>query len=191
MHPFPSKPAPIDHPIHDLLRDRWSPVHFDPTPLPQDQVNQLFEAARWAPSSFNEQPWVYLYAQKGDPLREKLESLLVEGNAWAKNAGLLIISFAKKTFTRNGKPNMHHMHDLGAATMQLVLQATAMGFISHQMEGFDHARANELMGMSDDYAQGSMIAIGYTGDPKKISPEHKKREEGPRVRKKVSEFARK
>lgn len=189
MASFPSKPAKTEVPILDVLQERWSPVHFSEEPLSDKQVATLFEAARWAPSSFNEQPWLYVYAQTNDgEKREKLHGLLADGNAWAKKAGLLILSFSKKTFARNDKPNRHHMHDLGAASMSLVLQATKMGLVSHQMAGFDVENANQVLGVPEEYEPGSMIAIGYTGDPKKISPEHKKREEGARERKKTEEF---
>src|SRR3989344_5959464 len=119
---YPRKPAPADHEILEVIEKRWSPLAFSNEPLSDDVIQRLFEAARWAPSSFNEQPWLYVYAAKDDPGRPALESLLVEGNSWAKDAGLLVISFAKKAFAKNAKPNYHHMHDVGAATGYLVLQ---------------------------------------------------------------------
>lgn len=190
MIPYPPKPAPVDVPVTDLIKNRWSPVHFSNTPLSKEIIASLFEAARWAPSSYNEQPWFYVYAGSEDgEARETINALLVEGNAWAKNAGLLIVSFANKNLVRGGKPNRFAAHDLGASSMQLVLQATAMGLVSHQMGGFAHEKANELLGVPADYEPGSMIAIGFPGDPKTISAEMKERESGPRQRKKVSEFA--
>lgn len=186
---YPKKPAPVDREILDVIQKRWSPLAFSPEPLSEDVIARLFEAARWAPSSFNEQPWTYVYAAKGDKNREALESLLVEGNSWAKDAGLLVISFAKKLFAKNGKPNYHHMHDIGAATGYLVLQATSMDLISHQMEGFDKARANEVAGVPDTHVPGSMIAIGRCGDPSLLPEKLKEREEKPRVRLPISEFA--
>lgn len=184
-----SKDTPLDAPILDLLTKRWSPVHFDKQPLTAEQIASLFEAARWAPSAFNEQPWLYVYASSDDgEKREALESLLVEGNAWAKKAGLLILSFAKKTFARNGKENAYALHDTGAASLQLVLQATSMGLITHQMSGFDHEKANALLQVPAEYMPGSMIAIGHMGDPATISPEEKKREDAPRLRNPIHKF---
>jgi nitroreductase len=189
MIPYPTKSTHTDAPIADLLQDRWSPVHFSEAPVPKEMIASLFEAARWAPSCFNEQPWLYVYAGTDDgETREAINSLLVPGNAWAKKAGLLIVSFAKKTFARNGKPNQYSLHDTGAASLQLVLQATALGLVSHQMAGFDHAKAKEVLHVPDEYEAGSMIAVGFPGDPATISPEAKERESGPRQRRKVSEF---
>lgn len=162
---------------------------MSPDPLSDEQIAQLFEAARWAPSSFNEQPWRYVYAMKGDPGRETMESLLVEGNSWAKNAGLLILSFSKKIFEKNGKPNRHCLHDTGAASAFLVLQATSLGLASHQMAGFDKARANEVLGVPAEFEPGSMIAIAKPGDPKDLSPELREREEKPRMRNPIDAFA--
>lgn len=189
MIPYPAKPAPVDAPVSDLIKNRWSPVYFSDKPLPTEMSASLFEAARWAPSSYNEQPWLYVYAGPDDgDARTTIESLLVESNAWAKNAGLLIVSFAKTTHARNGKLNRFAMHDLGASSIQLVLQATAMGLVSHQMGGFAHEKANELLGVPADYEPGSMIAIGFPGDPATISPEAKERESGKRERKSASDF---
>jgi len=186
---IPAKATPTDAPIVAILTDRWSPVHFADTPLTDDEVSALFEAARWAPSSYNEQPWIYVYAQSNDgDERIKMESLLAEGNAWAKKAGLLIVSCTKKTFNRNDKPNHHAMHDLGAATIQMILEATNRGLISHQMAGFDMTKAKAILGVPEGYEPGSMIAIGHAGDPKTMTPEMQERESGPRQRKKVSEF---
>ena len=186
---YPAKPAKPDAPIHELILNRWSPVMFNPSPLSAEQTASLFEAARWAASSFNEQPWRYIYAGKNDPGRETLESLLVEGNAWAKNAGLLILSFAKKTFTKNGKPNRYNLHDVGAASAIMTLQASSMGLISHQMEGFDTARANAALGVPDEFVPGSMIAIGYPADPTSFPDDMQKRDASPRVRNHRDSFA--
>jgi nitroreductase len=186
---YPRKPAPADHPILEALRERWSPLAFSSQPIEEEKISALFEAARWAPSSYNEQPWRYVYATKDDGAdRERLESLLMPGNNWAKNAYLLAISFTKKTFTYNGKANYHAMHDLGAASAYLALQCPSLGLIAHQMAGFNVEEANALLGVPDDFVPGSMIAIGYPGDPAKLDPKLQEREEAPRVRKTQGEL---
>lgn len=185
---YPKKPAPAETPIIDTIRDRWSPVAFDPKPLDPHIIASLFEAARWAQSSYNEQPWIYVYAEKSDPGREVLESLLVEGNSWAKNAGLLLVDFSKKTFAKNGKPNRHYLHDLGAANAYITLQATSMGLVTHQMAGFDVEKANAALGVPGDYEPGSMMAIGYYAGQDALPEPLKERENAPRVRKPQSEF---
>lgn len=185
------KSAPTDLPLLEPIKERWSTRAFSERPIDQATIDTLFEAARWTPSSYNEQPWRYLYATK-DPAdaepRAKLESLLVEGNAYAKNAYLLIINFAKKTFTRNDKENRHAMHDLGAANFALVLQATSMGLATHQMAGFDWQHVNAILNVPDEFIPGSMMAIGYPGDASLLSPELQEREKATRVRRERSEF---
>ena len=188
MIPYPKKDTPLDAPIIDPIRDRWSPLAFDPTPLKEEEIRSLFEAARWAASSYGEQPWRYIYAGKNDEGRDAMESLLVDGNSWAKNAGLLITGFAKKTFT-NGKPNGCHVHDTGAASALLTIQATAMGLITHQMAGFDYGRANEALGVPADFEATSMIAVGHPGDPALLSPDLQARQDNPRSRMPQEKFA--
>lgn len=185
----PQKPAPADHPILEAIRERWSPLAFDSRAIEEEKVQTLFEAARWAPSSFNEQPWRYIYAQKGDTGRDALENLLVSGNAWAKNAGLLLISFARRTFTKNAKENRHHLHDVGAASSFIALQLVELGLIGHQMEGFDRANANRILGVPDEYVPGSMMAIGYPADPSALPPDLQERQARERVRRPIAEFA--
>lgn len=186
---YPTKTASTDAPIIDVIKNRWSPVVFDPAPLSADQIASLFEAARWAASSYNEQPWCYVYAMKGNDGREKLESLLAEGNAWAKNAGLLILSFARTTFVKNGKPNRHYLHDTGAASALMTLQATSMGLVSHQMAGFSVETANSVLGVPEDFEPGSMIAIGTAGDPSAFPEDMQQRDASPRTREPQAAFA--
>jgi nitroreductase len=186
---YPKKTTPLDTPIHDVIALRWSPYCLSEKALSDKEIAALFEAARWAPSSFNEQPWRYVYAVKGSADRAKMDSLLLEGNNWAKSAGLLIISFYKPSFTYNGKENRHAFHDLGAASFALSLQAASMGIVTHQMAGFLADKANEVLGVPAEYVAGSMIAVGYPGDPKALTPELKKRDDAPRARKTVAAFA--
>lgn len=186
---YPHKKAPTDLPVIESILERWSPLAFDPKPVEEEKIRTMFEAARWAPSAYNEQPWRYVYALKGDAKREVLEKLLVDGNAWAKNAGVLILSFSKKAFGHNGNPNRHHLHDLGASSAYLVEQATALGLVTHQMSGYDAERANEALGVSNDYEPGSMIAIGYYAGQDALDEGSKKREDSPRARKNFDEIA--
>ncbi len=189
MQHIPEKPAVTDLPVLDVIKRRWSPLAFSPEPIELENIAALFEAARWAPSSYNEQPWHYLYATKDDgEQRTRLESLLAEGNAWAKDAYMLIISFTKKTFARNGKENRHAMHDLGAASVSITLQACHMGLMTHQMAGFDVEHANKVLGVPADFLPGSMMAVGYPGDPAKLTPDLLAREQAPRARKEQQTF---
>ncbi len=186
---YPRKPVETTLPIIEPIRERWSPMAFDPRPVEEEKIQTFLEAARWAPSSYNEQPWRYIYAQKGDENRDVLESLLVEGNAWAKNAGVLMISFASKNFAHNGKPNYYHLHDTGAASAYMVVQLPSLGLIGHQMQGFDHEHANEKLGVPNEYAPGSMIAVGYYAGQEGLTPEWKEREDAPRTRRDIAETA--
>jgi len=132
------KPAINQYPIHDLLRRRWSPRAFSSQPVEVEKIQSLFEAARWASSCFNEQPWNFILATVEHPTaHQKLVSCLKEGNqAWAKQAPLLVLTVANMTFVQNGKPNPHAFHDIGLAVGNLVVQATALGLVLHQMAAF-------------------------------------------------------
>lgn len=186
---YPHKKAPTDLPVIEPIMERWSPMSFDPKPVEEEKIRTMFEAARWAPSAYNEQPWIYVYALKGDKKRDVLENLLVEGNVWAKNAGVLMLSFAHKTFHRNGNPNRHYLHDLGAASAYMMAQLPSLGLIGHQMSGYDADNANEMLGVPPEYEPGSMIAVGYYAGQEGLDEGWKKREESPRVRKEQSDFA--
>jgi nitroreductase len=170
--------------------ERWSPYAFSARPVEQEKIDLLFEAARWAPSSFNEQPWRYLYATKEDSEdRLKMESLLLQGNKWAKEADILMISFAKKTFSKIGKENPHALHDLGCATGFLALQVHAIGLVGHQMAGFLRDAANKILGVPSDFLPGSMMAIGYPGNPKLLPADLQEREAATRERNMRRTFA--
>jgi len=186
---YPHKSAPTDVPILEALRERWSPLAISDRPVEDVKIQTLFEAARWAPSSFNEQPWRYVYATKKDgAVRDRLVSLLLPGNAWAGNAFILVVSFAKKTFTYNGKENRHALHDTGAASAYLAAQCPSLGLVAHQMAGFKVDEANDLLGVPADFVPGSMIAIGYPGNPNDLDPKSQEREKAPRERKPQKEF---
>jgi len=161
------KPAPADHPIHVLIRRRWSPRVFASQPVEAATLRSLLEAARWAPSSYNEQPWSFIVATRENPVEyERLLTCLVDDNQkWAWHAPVLMLSVARLTFERNGKTNRHAFHDVGQAMANLSLQATAMGVFVHQMAGFDAARAREIYAIPDDHEPVATVAIGYPVDP--------------------------
>ncbi len=185
---YPAHPALTDFPITTIIQNRWSPVIFDPAPLSDVEVGSLFEAARWGPSCYNEQPWRFVYAQKGDNGRKEIEGLLAEGNSWAKNAGMLIVSFGKKTFTKNGKLNQYALFDTGAANMSITLQAEAMGLITHQMGGFAVDKANDVLGVPEDFSVGSMMAVGKPGTMEGAEETLITRQSSPRSRSPQSAF---
>lgn len=185
-----SKPAQTQHPIHALIANRWSPVGLDTTqPVELEKLNSILEAGRWAPSSYNAQPWSYVVGIKGEEIHKLLADCIVEGNSWAKEAGVLVLSIAKKTFEHNGKPNRHYLHDVGAASVSMALEAAQQGLVFHQMAGFDMEKAVKEFKISDDYEPGSMIAIGYEqNDLSKLPPQLKERDNADRQRKPFSDM---
>ncbi len=183
------KPAPTDLPIHDLIRRRWSPRSFSPRPVPPVALTTIFEAARWAPSCFNEQPWAFIVCTIEDPAaHERAESVLVEGNAWARSAPVLALSLARPDFSRNGKPNPHAWHDVGAAAENLFLEAVHQGLAMHEMAGFDRVKAREAFAVPEGWEPVAMIAIGYPGSPDDLPEPLREREKGPRTRKPLAEI---
>lgn len=183
------KTATSDFPLHELIAERWSPRAFTDQPVEADKLGSLFEAARWAASCFNEQPWSFLVATREDTEGfEKLASCLMEGNAWAKDAPVLMLSVARLTFARNDKPNRHAQHDVGLAVGNLSVQAQAMGLCLHQMGGFDADRAREVLGIPDDFEPMAMIALGYQGEASALPDALREREAAARERKDVGSF---
>jgi nitroreductase len=184
------RPAPTQFPVHDLIRDRWSPRAFSTKPVEREVLASLFEAARWAPSSSNEQPWTYLVATKDDAENfSKTLSVLVEFNAnWAKAAPVLALAVSSLTFHSNGTPNRNAFYDTGAATALLCIEATARGLAVHQMAGFDHAKAKKVFEIPDGWEPIAAIALGYPGDPQSLPDKLRDREVAPRTRKPLSEF---
>lgn len=183
------KPAETHSPIHDLLKRRWSPRAFAERSVEPDQLRSLFEAARWAPSSNNEQPWRFLVAAKETRADwERLFACLVEGNQkWARRAPVLMLSVAKLTFD-DGSVNRHAFHDTGMAVENLIIQATTMGLFVHQMAGFRIDQARKECRIPDGYEPAAMIAIGYPGDPATLPDYLRERELKPRERNSISEF---
>jgi nitroreductase len=184
------KPAETAHPIHDLIRRRWSPLAFSERMVEPEKLQSLFEAARWAPSSYNEQPWHFIVCTKQNPAdHDRLLSCLAEGNVpWARHAPVLMLSVAKLTFTRNGQPNRHAWHDVGMAVENLIIQAAALGLYVHQMAGFDMAKARQAFAIPEGYEPVAAIAMGYPGDPQNLPPPLRERELSPRQRKPLRDF---
>ncbi|MGH9676478.1 MAG: nitroreductase family protein, partial [Candidatus Acidiferrum sp.] len=141
-------PAPTDFPVHELIRDRWSPRAFADKEVAPEVLRSLFEAARWAPSSYNEQPWAYLVATKDDQENfAKMLGVLIEFNAgWAKHAAVLALAVAELTFAKNGQTNRNAQYDTGAASALLSVEATARGLVVHQMAGYDKEKARQVFG---------------------------------------------
>ncbi len=184
------KIAETQCPIHDLLRRRWSPRAFADRPVEREKLCSLLEAARWAPSSFNEQPWFFLVAMRED--REEFNrmlSCLVEGNvAWAQKAPVLMISVAKLKFEKSGKSNRHAFHDVGQAVADMTTQATSVGLAVHQMAGILADKAREVYNIPQDYEAVAGIAVGYPGEAETLSGELRERELAPRNRRPLESF---
>jgi nitroreductase len=183
------KHAPDVAGVHDLIRQRWSPRAYADKDVSAADLKALFEAARWAASSSNEQPWRFLVGRRGDETYQKIFNALVEFNqAWAKSAPVLMLSVAKKTFTQKKAPNAYGLHDTGAATANLHLQAIASGLYAHSMAGFDQEQVRASFAIPSDYEIGAVTAIGYIGDPATLPDYMLKMETAPRERKPLEEF---
>lgn len=185
-----AKQASTAAPIHELIAKRWSPYCFAPEPVSRDDLRSLFEAARWAASSYNEQPWRYIVATKDDREEfEKLLSCLEEGNqAWAKFAPVLALGCINLKFALNGKPNKAAIHDLGLASATLTFEATARGLHVHQMIGILPDKVRATYGIPEDMEPYTGLAIGYAGDPTSAPPKLRDRDLAARGRKEVAEF---
>jgi nitroreductase len=173
-----------------VIKDRRSRRAYSEKPIEPEKIKALFEAARWAPSSMNDQPWTYIYATKDQPeLWNKLFDTLNENNKiWAAHAPLLVLSLTRKHFTANGRPNGTAQYDLGGANAFLTLQAVELDLHAHQMGGYDHQKAIVNLHIPDTYELGVMMAIGYYGDPEKLADHLKVRETAPRQRYMQREF---
>jgi nitroreductase len=183
------KHAPDVAGVQHLILRRWSPRAFSDKEVSAQELKTLFEAARWASSSSNEQPWRFLVGRRGDETYQKIFNALVDFNqSWARSAPVLVLSVAKKTFTGKPAPNRFHLHDTGAATAIFALQATANGLHTHSMAGFDAEQIRASFAIPSEYEIGAVTALGYFGDPGGL-PEHlHKMEVAPRQRKPLEEF---
>ena len=181
--------APADRPILEPLSGRWSPVIFSGRPVETAKLEQLFEAARWAASSSNEQPWSFVVANRDEPeLFGRLAACLFPGNAWAKQAPVLVLSVARMVNSGTDNPNRYAFHDTGMAVGNLLAQATADGLFVHQMGGFNVEKARIDLGLPAKHDPVAMMAIGYYGDSEHADPAMKERESKPRSRKPIAEF---
>lgn len=187
MSDMPDSPRRADHPILPLFVERWSPRAMDGRPLSDADTHLLFEAARWAPSTSNEQEWRFLYARPGSAHWQTYLDVLMEGNrVWCKDAGLLCVIIAAKTFARNGKPNPVYSFDAGSAFMSIALQGAAAGMVVHGMAGFEYDKARAALAIPDNYAVEAMFAAGYPGDPARL-PEALRAREHPSPRRPMRE----
>ncbi|MCA9473335.1 MAG: nitroreductase family protein [Nitrospirales bacterium] len=186
-----SKTAKTQFPIHPLLQERWSPRAFSEALVEETKLQSLLEAARWAASCFNEQPWNFLIATKRQQAEyDRMLSCLAEANQiWAKQAPVLMLTVAKLRFAHNGKPNPHAYHDIGLAVGNLVVQATALGLAVHQMAGIFPDKARSTYGIPEHYEAVTGVAIGYIGDPHSLPDALRERELAERTRNPVSTFA--
>jgi nitroreductase len=181
--------ANTDHPVSEIIAKRWSARAFSTRPVEFSQLLSILEAARWAPSSRNEQPWRYIVFTSDNPeILKKAHSVLKDINDYAKRAPVLICAITKKTYSDNGNPNRLYFHDLGAANENMFLEAFNQGLIMHEMGGFDVQKAREVFSVPDDYEVGIMIAIGYQ-DTYRVLPDRLRHKAfTPRVRKPLSEI---
>jgi len=184
------KKAPSIDGVLPVVLHRWSPRAFADREVSAGDLRKIFEAVRWAPSSYNEQPWRFIVGVRGSAAHDKIYSSLIGFNkSWAGKAPVLILGVASTKFSHNGSANGYAVYDLGAATALLTLQAAALGLATHQMAGFDHEVARQALEIPETYALGSVIALGYQGDPAALPSEDMIATEiAPRARKPLSEI---
>jgi nitroreductase len=183
------KHGPASTGVEEIILKRWSPRSFADKPVASDLLTKIFTAASWAASSYNEQPWRFLVGKKGDDTYTKIFDSLIEFNQnWAKSAPVLILSVGKKTFTQNGQPNGYALHDTGAASATLSLEATALGLHTHGMAGFDKDKARASFGIPEDFELGAVWALGSLGDPSALPDQMQQMEIAPRTRKSLPEI---
>lgn len=178
-----------NYPILPLILNRWSPRSMTGEPMSDAELMPLFEAARWSPSSYNNQPWRFLYAKRETPEWDLFYSLMVAFNQeWTKNAAALVVVVSKNTFDKNGKPARTHSFDTGSAWMALALEANSRGLVAHGMEGFDYDKARTLLEIPEDHTVEAMVAIGKRAPKEKLPPKIQEMEE-PSDRRPLAEIA--
>ena len=183
-------PASAERQVHDLLRRRWSPRAFAERPVEPTKIRSVLEAARWAPSSANQQPWSFVVATKEDSAEHaRLLDILMEGNVrWARNAPVLMLVVARLYTDRDGRPSQRSFYDAGLAVANLTTQATVLGLVVHQMGGFYADRAREKFAIPGGYEPMAVLALGYLGDPETLPEDLRARETALRTRKPLEEF---
>jgi nitroreductase len=184
------KPADTTAPLHDPIRRRWSPRAFADREVTDDELRTLLEAARWAPSSSNEQPWRFIVAPRRDrdAFARALSCLVPANQVWAGGAAVLMLTCTSTVFARHGQRNAHAWHDVGLAVATMSIQAMTMDLFVHQMAGIDPARVRELYALPESVEPVTAIALGHPGDPKSLPEPLAGREAGPRTRKPLREF---
>ncbi len=184
------KIAPSEFPIAEIIAKRWSPRAFLDKPIEKEKILSLFEAARWAPSAYNEQPWRFIAATKDDSYDyTKMLSCLVDANqAWAKAAPLLLILVVKRDFDFNGKPNRWAQHDCGLALENLLLEAVELGLAAHPMAGFSVDLVRSGYSVPEEYEPLVAVAVGYPGTSDMLEGVLREREEDPRERKALADL---
>lgn len=184
------KHAPLVEGVLPVLHRRWSARSFSEREVSRADLAKVFEAARWAASSSNEQPWRFLVGTHNSITHKKIASILVGFNKeWAPRAPVLVLGVVNIWFAQSGKPNTYALYDLGAAASYLTLQAAELGMVTHQMAGYDHEAARQILNIPESYALGTVIALGYQGDPAALTNEQLiARESAPRERKPLSEL---
>ncbi len=181
-------PANTNLPIHPIIKKRWSPRSFKDGKVDTQQLQRLMEAARWSPSSFNEQPWRFIIGSKGDKTWQMLYDIMVEFNQqWTKNASVLILALGN-TVSANGMPNTVYQYDVGQAMAYITFQATEDGLATHQIGGFSKEKARDLFNIPEDHEPIAMMALGYQDQPEALPTALAKMEKAPRERKPLTEL---
>jgi len=187
----PIKKAHTNHPIISLSSERWSPRAFSSKAIESQKLASVFEAARWAPSAFNEQPWRFIVGKKNDEVYQNIfESLVAFNKKWAGFAPVLFVAYTKKTFAHNNSENSTAAYDLGQAVAHLTYQAMAEGLFVHQMGGFDKEKIKESFNIDDNYEIHTVIALGYPETPDILPDDLKKAELTPRERNEIAFFVK-
>jgi len=186
-----AKPAPADHPIHELLKARWSPRAFAPAPIDDATLRTLLEAARWAPSTSNEQPWSFVIAQRADTadFARMLACLAPNNQIWAQHAAVLMISVLQIHKPGKDVVAVNAPYDLGQSVAHMSVQATALGIAVHQMGGFDAAKAQEVLSVPATHRCVTALAFGYPAPAEQLPDPFREREAAPRVRNALASFA--
>lgn len=188
IDPEVGKTRSTTYEINHVIINRWSPRSFVNGEISDNELFSLFEAARWAPSSSNSQPWRFIYAKRNSKNWNDLFNLLIDFNKqWCTDASALVVIVSRKNFEHNEKPSITHQFDTGAAWENLAIQAVSQGMITHAMAGFDYEKARKDLAVPDDYEVVAMVAIGKRGSKEKLSPELQAREI-PNTRKPLSEI---
>lgn len=187
---YSKKLAPAVEGVLPIFHERWSARSFAERPVSAADLKRVFEAARWAASAYNEQPWRFLVGEKGSESFQKIFDTLIGFNqSWAASAPVLILGVTKRQFTHNGTENPYDFYDLGSAVAQLTLQAAALGMTTHQMAGFDRDKARTAFAIPADYEPGVAVALGYQGEPAQLTDEQLlTMETSPRQRKSLQEL---